>query len=188
VHAQDDGVTRERWTAVDRYITDLLVPSDAALDAALAASAAAGLPPHDVSPSQGKLLFLLASLQGARTILEIGTLGGYSTIWLARALPAGCLITLNRPHAPPSPATTSPPGSGTSSVRVGRALDSCRYSPPRSRSVRPGLHRADKQVTRSTSAGRCISRASTVIVVDRRPGRDRDRRRGRMRRCGACAP
>ena len=95
MRARDDGVTRERWTAVDRYITDLLVPSDAALDAALAASAAAGLPPHDVSPSQGKLLHLLARMRGARTILEIGTLGGYSTIWLARALPAGGrLVTL----------------------------------------------------------------------------------------------
>lgn len=85
----------DQWTAVDRYLTDLLVPSDPALDAALAASAAAGLPPHHVSPNQGKLLMLLARVQGARTILEIGTLGGYSTIWLARALPAGGrLITL----------------------------------------------------------------------------------------------
>jgi predicted O-methyltransferase YrrM len=85
----------ERWTAVDRYLTELLVPSDAALDAALQANAAAGLPPHDVSPAQGKLLHLLARLQNARTILEIGTLGGYSTIWLARALPpGGRLVTI----------------------------------------------------------------------------------------------
>src|SRR5271155_2885758 len=87
--------TQERWTAVDRYITDLLVPEDAALEAALRDSAAAGLPPIAVTPNQGKLLGLLARVQGARAILELGTLGGYSTIWLARALPAGGrLITL----------------------------------------------------------------------------------------------
>jgi predicted O-methyltransferase YrrM len=96
-------VTVPDYAAVDRYLTDLLVPPDAALDAALAASDAAGLPPHHVSPAQGKLLMLLAQLRGARRILEIGTLAGYSTIWLARALPptAGRLITLesNPKHA-----------------------------------------------------------------------------------------
>jgi predicted O-methyltransferase YrrM len=95
-------MTQEQWTEVDRYFTDLLVPPDPALDAALQTSAAAGLPPHNVSPNQGKLLLLLAQIQGARTILEIGTLGGYSTIWLARALPRdGRLITLeaNPKHA-----------------------------------------------------------------------------------------
>jgi predicted O-methyltransferase YrrM len=88
-------MTEAQWTAVDRYFADLLLPADPALESALAASDAAGLPPHNVSPSQGKLLMLLARLQGARRILEIGTLGGYSTIWLARALPAGGrLVTL----------------------------------------------------------------------------------------------
>ncbi len=77
------------WSAVDRYITDLLVPPDGALDAALQESTAAGLPAICVTPNQGKLLQLIARIQGARDILEIGTLGGYSTIWLARALPAG---------------------------------------------------------------------------------------------------
>jgi predicted O-methyltransferase YrrM len=87
--------TQERWTAVDRYITDLLVLEDAALEAALRDSAAAGLPPIAVTPNQGKLLALLARVQGASRILELGTLGGYSTIWLARALPAGGrLLTL----------------------------------------------------------------------------------------------
>ena len=87
--------TQERWTAVDRYITDLLVPEDAALEAALRDSVAAGLPPIAVTPNQGKLLALLARVQGACRILEMGTLGGYSTIWLARALPAGGrLVTL----------------------------------------------------------------------------------------------
>jgi predicted O-methyltransferase YrrM len=75
---------QERWTAVDDYITGLLVPEDAA-----------GLPPIAVTPNQGKLLGLLARVQGARKVLELGTLGGYSTIWLARALPAdGRLVTL----------------------------------------------------------------------------------------------
>jgi predicted O-methyltransferase YrrM len=92
----------ERWAIVDNYINRLLVPSDPALDAALLASAVAGLPPHHVSPAQGKFLSLLAQIHGSRTILEIGTLGGYSTIWLARALPRdGRLITLeaNPRHA-----------------------------------------------------------------------------------------
>ncbi|ODG99264.1 methyltransferase [Nostoc sp. KVJ20] len=95
-------MTQNLWTEVDRYITDLLVPADPVLDEALQASNTAGLPPHNVSPNQGKLLMLLALIHKARTILEIGTLGGYSTIWLARALPAdGHLITLesNPKHA-----------------------------------------------------------------------------------------
>jgi predicted O-methyltransferase YrrM len=88
-------MTPDQWTAVDRYLTGLLVPPDPALDEALRASAAAGLPAINVSPTQGKLLHLLARVHGARTILEVGTLGGYSTIWLARALPpGGRLVTL----------------------------------------------------------------------------------------------
>ncbi|MQA09295.1 MAG: methyltransferase [Pseudonocardiaceae bacterium] len=88
-------MTQELWTAVDRYFTDLLVPPDPALDAALEASAAAGLPAIAVAPNQGEFLRLLAQLHGARDILEIGTLGGYSTIWLGRALPpGGRLVTL----------------------------------------------------------------------------------------------
>ena len=86
---------REQWTAVDRYITDHLVPRDTVLEEALEANALAGLPSIDVSPNQGKLLYLLALMKGAKRILEVGTLGGYSTIWLARALPAdGRLVTL----------------------------------------------------------------------------------------------
>jgi predicted O-methyltransferase YrrM len=90
----------EQWVAAERYITDSLLGSDAALEHALAQSDAAGLPPIAVSPNQGKLLHLLARLQGARRILELGTLGAYSTIWLARALPAGGhLITVEAdPH------------------------------------------------------------------------------------------
>lgn len=86
---------KELWTAVDDYINHQLVPSDPALDAALAACAEGGLPAISVTPSQGKLLQMLALLVNARNILEIGTLGGYSTIWLARALPPdGRLITM----------------------------------------------------------------------------------------------
>jgi predicted O-methyltransferase YrrM len=88
-------MTNEQWSAVDRYLADLFVPPDPALDKALRDSAAAGLPTINVPPTQGKLLMLLAQIQGARSILEIGTLGGYSTIWLARALPpGGRLVTL----------------------------------------------------------------------------------------------
>jgi predicted O-methyltransferase YrrM len=82
-------MTDERWTAVDRYVAGLLVPSDPALDAAVAANANAGLPAHDVSPPQGRMLELLARMRGALRILEVGTLGAYSTIWLARALGPG---------------------------------------------------------------------------------------------------
>jgi predicted O-methyltransferase YrrM len=94
-HLRQAPVTPPPWAAVDQYITDHLVPPDPALDAALRDSHDAGLPSINVSPPQGKLLMLLAQLRGARSILEIGTLGGYSTLWLARALPAGGrLVTL----------------------------------------------------------------------------------------------
>jgi predicted O-methyltransferase YrrM len=88
-------VENQLWSAVDEYTEGLLMPPDPVLEAALAASKKAGLPSISVSPSQGKLLMLLAKLAGAARILEIGTLGGYSSIWMARALPAnGRLITL----------------------------------------------------------------------------------------------
>jgi predicted O-methyltransferase YrrM len=88
-------MTDEQWTAVDRYITDLVVQPDAVLNAALDASVAAGLPEISVTPGQGKLLYLLARIRHANRILEIGTLGGYSTIWLARALASsGRVVTL----------------------------------------------------------------------------------------------
>lgn len=93
---------QKKWTAVDNYVESQLVPPDPVLEAARKASRAAGLPDIAVTPSQGKLLYLLARSQTARNILEIGTLGAYSTIWLARALPNdGRLITLefNPKHA-----------------------------------------------------------------------------------------
>ncbi|TMK26068.1 MAG: methyltransferase, partial [Actinobacteria bacterium] len=88
-------MTQEQWSAIDRYIGDHLLEADPVLDAALAASEAGGLPAIAVTPAQGKLLHLLARIHGASRILELGTLGGYSTIWLARALPdGGRLVTL----------------------------------------------------------------------------------------------
>ena len=120
-------MTQKLWTAVERYLTDLLVGADPALDAALEASAAAGLPAHEVSPNHGKLLFLLARIQRARTILELGTLGGYSTIWLARALPAGGrLVTLeaDQRHAEVARANVARAGlADLVELRVGRALE-----------------------------------------------------------------
>ena len=95
-------MAKEEWTKVDEYYSNLLMGRDAVLEQALADSAAAGLPAINVAPSQGKLLCLVAKAMGAGRILEIGTLGGYSTIWLARALPPdGRLITLelNPKHA-----------------------------------------------------------------------------------------
>ncbi len=127
--AQQGGdLAQANWTAVDRYIRGLLVPEDPILDAALETSRAAELPPINVSPTQGKLLHLLARIQGARRILELGTLGGYSTIWLARALPAdGRLITLeaNAKHAEVARENIARAGlARLVEVRLGSALDS----------------------------------------------------------------
>jgi predicted O-methyltransferase YrrM len=120
-------MTQERWTAVDRYLTDLLISPDPALEAARRAGAEAGLPPHEVSPTVGKLLHLLARSLEARTILEIGTLGGYSTIWLARALPAdGRLITLEAVPEHAAVARANLARAGLASLvefRLGRALE-----------------------------------------------------------------
>ncbi len=120
-------MNQETWTAVDRYIEDLFVPKDAALANALNTSAAAGLPAIQVSPSQGKLLHVLARLVNVRRILEIGTLGGYSTIWLARSLPAdGRLVTLESEPKHAEIARGNIANAGLADrveVIVGRALD-----------------------------------------------------------------
>ena len=116
------------WASVDRYLNDTLMPPDPALEAALAANAAANLPAIDVSPSQGKLLQLLAETQRPQRILEIGTLGGYSTICLARALPpGGQLITLelDPKHAKVALANIAHAGLAHAvELRLGPALDS----------------------------------------------------------------
>jgi predicted O-methyltransferase YrrM len=117
----------EDWSRVDRYFTDVLVRPDPVLDAALESAAAAGLPRAEVSPSQGRLLELLARIQGARAILELGTLGGYSTIFLARALPpGGRLITLEADEAHARVAREVIRSAGLENlvdVRVGAALE-----------------------------------------------------------------
>ena len=121
-------MTQAQWTAVDSYFNGRLLPPDPVLEAALDTSAAAGLPSIAVAANQGKLLMLLAQTAGARRILEIGTLGGYSTIWLARALPAdGRLISLelDPKHAAVARANLEQAGlSAVAEVRVGRGVDS----------------------------------------------------------------
>jgi len=115
------------WKAVDDYIAGRLLVGDPSLDAALAANAAGGLPAIDVAPVQGKLLHLLARMRGARRILEVGTLGGYSTIWLARALPDdGSLVTLeiDPHHAAVARANLERAGvADRCEIRVGAAID-----------------------------------------------------------------
>jgi len=118
------------WTAVDDFISDALIPGDAVLEAALADSATAGLPAINVTAPQGRLLQILAQTLGAKAILEVGTLGGYSTIWLARALPAGGhLITLEIDPAAAKVARANFARAGLDGVielRLGRAIDSLR--------------------------------------------------------------
>jgi predicted O-methyltransferase YrrM len=119
--------TDELWTAIDDYIADSLSPDDPALKQALKASEAAGLPAINVAPNQGKLLMLLARAIGARRILEIGTLGGYSTIWLARGLASGgLLITLEANPKCAGVARANLAGAGLADsveIRVGKALE-----------------------------------------------------------------
>ena len=120
-------MTESQWSSVDRYLTDLLIGPDTALDAAQDASVAAGLPAIAVAPNQGKLLYLLARMLHARSILEIGTLGGYSTIWLARALGlGGRLVTLELDPKHAAVATSNIARAGLSDVvdvRVGEAIN-----------------------------------------------------------------
>jgi predicted O-methyltransferase YrrM len=115
------------WNEVDAYVTERLVGEDPVLAAALADSAAAGLPPIAVSAPQGKLLQLLARAIGARAVLEIGTLGGYSTIWLARGLAGGGRVDtleVNPRHAEVARANLARAGlADVVEVRVGPALD-----------------------------------------------------------------
>jgi len=120
-------MNQERWDAVDAYIKEVVVRPDAALDAAMEASAAAGLPPISVSPAHGKFLFVLARTVSAKAILEIGTLGGYSTIWMARGLvTGGHVVTLeaDAKHAEVARANFVRAGvSDAIELRLGKALD-----------------------------------------------------------------
>lgn len=129
---------QDLWTAVDDYINEHLLAPDAALEAAIAASEAAGLPKIAVTPTQGKLLELLARIHKARRILELGTLGGYSTIWLARALPDdGHLLTLERDPRYAEVARANIANAGLDrlvEIRVGAALQ-----------IMPELHAEDER-------------------------------------------
>jgi predicted O-methyltransferase YrrM len=120
-------MTDDLWTAVDDYIVERLLAPDPLLDAAVAAGEAAELPPIAVTPNQGKLLELIARIHGAQSILELGTLGGYSTIWLARALPqGGRVVTLEREPRYAEVARANIAHAGLADVvelRVGPALD-----------------------------------------------------------------
>jgi predicted O-methyltransferase YrrM len=121
-------MSESTWRAVDDYFNGELIPADPVLDAATRLSASEGLPDIAVAPNQGRLLNLIARIHGARRILEVGTLGGYSTIWLARALPAdGLLISLELDPHHAEVARTNLKSAGLSDkvqVRVGRAADS----------------------------------------------------------------
>jgi predicted O-methyltransferase YrrM len=121
-------MTQDVWSAVDSYLRDTLIVPDESLSRALRDSDAAGLPQHNVAPNQGKLLYLLAKMTSARRILEIGSLGGYSTIWLARSLPAGgSLISLEVNPANAAIATANVARAGLKDVveiRLGPALES----------------------------------------------------------------
>ncbi len=121
-------MTQERWTAVDQYFNGLLIPADAVLESALQAMKQAGLPSIQVSPLQGKYLSILAQAIQAKSILEIGTLAAYSTIWLARGLPStGKIVTMeaNPKHAAVARSNLARAGlENTVDLRVGLALDS----------------------------------------------------------------
>ena len=162
----------KRWVAVERFIVDRIVPHDAALDAAREANMGAGLPPIDVAPNEGKLLHLLALMVQARRILEIGTLGGYSTIWLARALPAdGRLVTLELlpKHAEIAQANLDRAGvSPLVEIRVGPALESLeKLAAEGADPVDLVFIDADKQNNAAYLKWALrFSRTGTVIIVD----------------------
>ena len=121
-------MSRKTWNAVDDYIVEKLIPADDVLEAVLQANGDNGLPSIDVSPTQGKLLNLFVRMTGAKRVLEIGTLGGYSTIWLARGLPAGgrmVTLELDPHHAKVARANLERAGlSDRVDLRVGPALNS----------------------------------------------------------------
>ena len=165
-------MNEERWTAVDKYLGQALLLPDPDLDAALTANAAAGLPAIDVSPTQGKFLHIIALIQGTRRILEIGTLGGYSTIWLARALPAdGLLVTLEADAKHASVARKNIERAGLScivQILAGKALELL----PEVQARYPGAFDlifidADKPNTAEYFAWALrLSRPGTVIIAD----------------------
>jgi predicted O-methyltransferase YrrM len=164
--------SQKKWTEVDDYIASLLIPPDAALDGALKASDEAGLPPINVSANQGKLLMLFARMLNARNILEIGTLGGYSTIWMARGMAeGGRLITLEYEprHAEVAMANLVRAGlSDRVEIRVGRAGDTLPKLVEEGRGPFDLVFiDADKQgYTEYLEWSMKLSRQGTVIVAD----------------------
>ncbi|MDQ6847222.1 MAG: O-methyltransferase [Candidatus Dormibacteraeota bacterium] len=161
----------QEWTAVDAYLGELVLGRDPVLQQALDDAAAAGLPQIQVSALQGRMLFLLAHIAGARTILEIGTLGGYSTICLARALPAGGrLVTLevDPHHAEVARANLARAGLDAVEIRLGRALDSLRELEEERREPFDLVFiDADKQNSADYFRwGVTLGHPGTVIIVD----------------------
>lgn len=162
------GQQDERWAAVDDYIEDKLLGTDVASEKTLTANAAAGLPDIDVSPPQGKLLHLLALASGARRVLEVGTLGGYSTIWLARAVGESGRITtleIDPHHAEVARANLAAAGVGDRvEVITGAAIDTLgRLAGP----FDLVFIDADKENNVAyVRAAIGLSRPGTVIVVD----------------------
>ena len=160
------------WEAVDDYFAEQLIAPDAALDAALLASDAAGLPAIQVTAAQGKFLAMLAQLSGARRILEIGTLGGYSTIWLARALPAdGALLSLELDARHTEVARANIANAGLQDrvkVRVAPALESLRrLAEERVAPFDFVFIDADKaNIDMYVELSLALSHVGTIIVVD----------------------
>lgn len=165
-------MTPQVWTAVDEFFTRQLIEPDPALDAALAASHAAGLPPIQVSPPQGKLLHLLARLIGARHILEIGTLAGYSTLWLARAVPPGgqvVTLEIDARHAAVAEANFARAGlGGRVELRLGPALETLpRLAAERTEPFDLTFIDADKpNIPTYFDWALRLSRRGSVIVID----------------------
>lgn len=164
---------QKRWTAVDNYIADLFIPPDPILERALKVSDEVGLPGYNVSPVQGKFLQILAQVQGAKNILEIGTLGGYSTIWLARALPPakGHLLSLeiNPKHAKIARDNIRRAGlSSMVKVRVGAALDTLpKLVSERSKPFDFIFIDADKEnIADYFSWSLKLSRPGSLIIID----------------------
>jgi predicted O-methyltransferase YrrM len=160
------------WAAVDRYVGERLLGDDPVLAAVLSANAQAGLPDIDVSPAQGKMLHLLARMMDARRILEIGTLGGYSTIWLARALPAdGWLVTLeiDPHHAAVARSNIAQAGlAGLVEIRVGAAVQSLESMRTSGEAAFDLIFiDADKPSNPAYfEAAMALSRPGTAIIVD----------------------
>lgn len=160
------------WQAVDRYIEDRLLGVDPVLEAALAANAAAGLPAIDVSPAQGRMLHLFARMAGARRILEVGTLGGYSTICLGRALPPGgrmISLEIDPHHAGVARRNLAAGGlDGCVEVRVGPALESlARLKADSAEPFDFVFIDADKENNAAyVRAALDLSRPGTAILVD----------------------